>query len=128
MEKGRFNFTIPKLIQICESKGFNLRKMTEHANFHVFDLFMSCSVKKDFTNLKAVPDQVFNCIQNHCYSNYTLQLSFERIIDSIQFCFTEVDHINLKAKRNLAQTAVQAFCDKMLMGACLKKKNLLDEI
>ncbi|XP_033231787.1 uncharacterized protein LOC117182780 isoform X2 [Belonocnema kinseyi] len=113
--KGRFNFTIPELLRICESKGINLRKTTQHANFHVFDLFMSCSVKKNFTNSKAFPDEVFNCVRKHCYSNYTLQSSFERIIDSIQFCFHDADRINFKAKRNLAQTAVQAFCDKMLM-------------
>ncbi|XP_051172841.1 uncharacterized protein LOC127289109 [Leptopilina boulardi] len=115
-EKRRFNFTIPELIRVCKSKGIDLKENTKHADFHVFDIFLVCSGKVDLQNFEALPNEVINCMKKHCYENHTLRASFEKIIDSIQFCYNDVDQISLLAKQNLAQSSVQTFCDKMLMG------------
>lgn len=116
VEKRRFNFTIPELIRVCESKGIDLKENTKHADFHVFDIFLVCSGKVNLQNFEALPDEVINCMKKHCYENYTLHASFEKIIDSIQFCYNDVDRVSLQEKQNLAQSSVKAFCDKMLMG------------
>lgn len=116
MEKRRFNFTIPELIRVCKTKGIDLKENTKHADFHVFDIFLVCSGKVDLQNFEALPKEVINCMKRHCYENYTLHASFGKIIDSIQLCYNDVDQISLQAKQSLAQSSVQAFCDKMLMG------------